>query len=240
MITQLRELPAPSRPHFNSRPPDGTPPERVDALRTESRPDERVDAVLPATLDGVTYAKDPEGYRQRLEAKLQPQRIRATLSFAGLYQITHEMIKQSVVEEVRLFYRQGFDETGWQYDEEGYKRQVLSGAPKNRFRASLLWLVDSEAITLAQADRLDSIYAHRHELSHELIKYIVDPEFEPSLELFTDALVILKAIMRFWSSVEIDIGSFEHLGDVDLDEVVPLSLMVLQQCIDAYAAGLDT
>jgi hypothetical protein len=27
---------------------------------------------------------------------------------------------------------------------------------------------------------------------------------------------------------------------VDLDEVVPLSLMVLQQCIDACVAGLDT
>ena len=55
----------------------------------------------------MAYADDPDGYMQRLEAKLQPQRIRATLSFAGLYQITHEMIKQSVLEEVRLFYRQG-------------------------------------------------------------------------------------------------------------------------------------
>ena len=61
---------------------------------------------------------------QQLEAMLQPQRIRATLSFAGLYQITHEIIKQSVPEEVRLFYRQGFDETGCQYDEEEYKRRV--------------------------------------------------------------------------------------------------------------------
>ena len=77
-------------------------------------------------------------------------------------------------------------------------------------------------------------------MSHELIKYIVDPEFEPSLELFTDALAILGAIRRFSSSVEKDIGSFEDFGDVDLDEVVPLSLMVLQQCIDAYAAGLET
>jgi hypothetical protein len=35
-------------------------------------------------------------------------------------------------------------------------------------------------------------------------------------------------------------GSFEDFGDVDLDEVIPLSLMVLQQCIDACAAGLET
>lgn len=76
----------------------------------------------------MAYADDPEGYRRQLEAKLQPQRIRATLGFAGLFQITHEMIKQSVLEEVRLFYRHGFDETGWRYDEEGYKRQVLSRA----------------------------------------------------------------------------------------------------------------
>jgi len=31
--------------------------------------------------------------------------------------------------------------------------------------------------TLAQANRLDDVYAHRHELSSELIKYVVDPAF---------------------------------------------------------------
>jgi hypothetical protein len=77
-------------------------------------------------------------------------------------------------------------------------------------------------------------------LSHELIKYIVDPGSEPNPELFTDALAILKAIRRFWSSVEKDVGTFEDFGDVDLDEVVPLSLMILQQCIDGYVAGLET
>jgi hypothetical protein len=35
-------------------------------------------------------------------------------------------------------------------------------------------------------------------------------------------------------------GLRRQLPDVDLDEVVPLSLMVLQQCIDAYAADLET
>jgi hypothetical protein len=85
---------------------------------------------------------------------LQPARIRATLAFAGLYQIAHALIQHAVLEEVRLFYRRGFDETGWQYDEEAYAAQVLSRAPKNKFRASLLWLVNSEAITLARADRL--------------------------------------------------------------------------------------
>jgi hypothetical protein len=48
----------------------------------------------------------------------------------------------------------------------------------------------------------------------------------------------------FWASIEKDIGSFEDFedfedfGDVDLDEVTPLSLAVLQMCIDAYIEGL--
>jgi hypothetical protein len=41
-----------------------------------------------------TYQDDHVGYRERLNAKLQPAGIRSTPASAGLYQITHEMIKQ--------------------------------------------------------------------------------------------------------------------------------------------------
>lgn len=136
------------------------------------------------------------------------------------------------------FYWRGIERGTMVYDEPRYAHDVLAKAPKDRFRASLLWLVEGDAITLAQADRLDDIYTHRHDLSHELIKYIVDPDFEPDVELLTDALAILRAVRRFWTRVEKDIGSFEEFGDIDLDEVTPLSLAVLQKCIDAYLAGL--
>lgn len=182
--------------------------------------------------------RDPQDYRQRLEAKLQAEPIRATLGFAGLFQMTHELIKNAVLDEVRQFYWRGLKDDVTIYDEQAYAEKVLAFAPSNKFRASLLWLVDGDAITLAQADRLDDIYAHRHDLSHELIKYVVDPDFEPDVDLFTDALAILKAIRRFWTSIEKDIGTFDGFGDVDLDEVTPLSLTVLQMCIEAYAAGL--
>ncbi len=184
----------------------------------------------------------------RLEAKLHPARIRATLGFAGLYQITHELIKHSVLDEVKQFYfSRFFDGTGFVHDEENheefrrvkkrYEDEVKSRDP-NTFRASLLWLVDGEAIMLAQADRLREIYEHRHDLAHELLKYIVDPEFEADAELFRDALSILVNIRRFWMQVEIDMGTFEHFGEVSVDEPVNLSLVVLRLCIDAYAEGL--
>jgi len=182
--------------------------------------------------------QDPEAYRQRLEAKLRPERMRATLGFVGLYQMAHELIKSAVLDEVHEFYWRGIEDGAMVYDEQAYGENVLARAPKNKFRASLLWLIEGDAITLAQADRLEDIYAHRHDLSHELIKYMVDPDCEPDMELLTDALTILKATRRFWTSIEKDIGSFEDFGDVDVDEVTPLSLAVLQMCIDAYVAGL--
>jgi len=67
--------------------------------------------------------QDPEAYRQRLEAKLPPLRIRATLAFAGLYQVTHELIKAAVLDEVRQFYWQVRD-GAMTYNELAYAENV--------------------------------------------------------------------------------------------------------------------
>jgi hypothetical protein len=106
--------------------------------------------------------------------------MRATLAFAGLYQMTHELIKVAVLDEVRQFYWQGVHDGVPVYNDQAYAERVLSKSPKDKFRASLLWLVEAGALTLAQADRLEDVFAHRHDLSHELIKYIVDQNLNPT------------------------------------------------------------
>lgn len=193
----------------------------------------------------MSYQDDPVGYEQRLNDKLQPAVIRGTLAFAGLYQVTHEMLKHAVLEKVREFYCLGLEPDGSMTDEEHgeYRRRVLSLEPKNKFRASLLWLVQSDAITHDQADRLDAIYAHRHSLTHELVKYIVDPDANPAVDLFVDAIITLKDLHRFWIDIELSAGGFflpdgSDVGDVDPNAVMPLSLVVLQKCMDAYLDGL--
>jgi hypothetical protein len=127
-------------------------------------------------------------------------------------------------------------------EKEAYRLHVLSLA-SDRFRASLLWLVQQNAITQAQADRLDSIYAHRHSLTHELVKCIVDPDIDPDIDLLSDAITTLKELHRYWIDIELSTGGFflpdgSDASDVDPDEVMPLSLVVLQQCLDAYIAGI--
>jgi hypothetical protein len=172
---------------------------------------------------------DREAYKVLLEQKLVPARIRSTLAFAGLYQLTHELIKDAVLDGVQTFY------VGM---EAQYAVDVLSLAPKNRFRSSLLWLVGCKAITEAQADRLDAVYEHRHDLTHELGKYIVDPDFEPNFELFVEALDILGSIHRFWTQIEIDISGLGVKQGVTVDDMVPGAVLLLRMCIDAYIDGL--
>jgi hypothetical protein len=122
------------------------------------------------------YATDPKGYEERLRAKLQLAQVRSTLAFAGLFQLTHEMLKSMVLDDVKSFF--GYlnidGEVRWlpEGGEHDYRREVL-GLHSNRFTASLLWLQSMKALDAGQAARLGDIYAHRHELTHDLAKYLL-------------------------------------------------------------------
>lgn len=190
----------------------------------------------------MSYENDPQAWRERLQAKLSPERVRSTLAFAGLYQMVHEMIKRTVIEDVKGFYGHSpLDDGTWLTGEQGketYKRDVLSLAPNAPFRASLEWLRTSEAITSTQVARLEDIYGHRHALTHELAKFIIDVDSEPDIDLLTDAVQIMRDISRFWIQVEKDVGTFDHYGDVDVNDVQPGSLLVVDMCIQAYVEGL--
>ena len=191
----------------------------------------------PHTVWGEHHAVDPE-YRARLEAKLQPSKIRFTLAFSALYQVTHELLKSAVVEDLRGFYgcidakkKIWLPESGL----EDYRSKVLVLDEKQRpFEASLAWYCAADAITKEESGRLDAVYKHRHDLTHELAKYLVDVEAEPDLGLFLAALGTLRKICRHWAEVEMAIGSFDHLGEVDLDSVVSGRVALLELCLSAF------
>jgi hypothetical protein len=185
----------------------------------------------------VSFDNDAASYETRLRAKLTPAAIRSTMAFAALYQMTGEMIRHAVLDEVKQFFATGFADGQWITDTEQYQTNALV-RDKSAFTASPLWLVDINALTIEQAENLSGINAHRNDLTLELIKYLVDPDANPDVELFSEAVTILRSLRRFWTGVEADIGTFDEFDDLDLDEVMPLSVVVLQQCLDAYIDGL--
>lgn len=163
------------------------------------------------------------------------EHIRATLGFAGLYQITHELLRTVVLDGVREFF--GVDDRAHTapFGRPRYQAEVLSLDPESHFRASLLWLVHAKAISEHQADRLDEIYGRRNQVTRELLTRVVDPAFQPDLDLFKDALRILTDVHRFWTQIAIDKGEFSQFGDVTVDDVKPPWGWAFWSCIDALS-----
>ena len=93
-------------------------------------------------------------------------------------------------------------------------------------------------MTETQGERLRVIADHRNDVTHELLKYVVDPDFDPDLKLLAEALEILTHLHRFWAHMEIDMGTFEHLGvEVSPEDVQPAWGSVLWLCIDSLAGS---
>ncbi|GAA1861191.1 hypothetical protein GCM10009715_05820 [Paeniglutamicibacter psychrophenolicus] len=177
-------------------------------------------------------------YLARVKEKLKPAVIRSTMTYAGLFQLTHQLIELAVVGKVKSHY--GFvDFTGphfWMDDfggERDYKEEVLKLSPKNKFLASVQWLLQQGGLTRQQADQLREIYDHRNDLAHELTKYIIDVDHEPNYSLLGDALIILRDLDRFWMSKEAGAVSFDVTEESDLDDVQSGTSVVLSLCLQA-------
>jgi hypothetical protein len=177
--------------------------------------------------------------RARAEDKLRREQIRATLSFAAAYQITYELVKTTVLERLREFYGADLPPRENPFERARYKAEVLSLAPESYLRASLLWLVNAKAISQEQADRLEEISAHWHDLSRDLLGNVIDPDHWPDLGLLTDALHILVQIHRFWAQIAIDTGQFERFGDLTTDDLQPAWAPALWSCIAVVKEGAD-
>jgi hypothetical protein len=201
-----------------------------------------VDLIIPpqATLGRVSLRDDEAAQpRGQVEDTLSAEHIRATLSFAGLYQITHELLKTIVLDRVREFYGVDQPARANPYGRPRYQAEVLVLDPSSHFRASLMWLVHATAISQEQADRLDEIYSARQRVTHDLLVNVADPDYLPDIDLFKDALRILTDVHGFWAQMAVDTGRFEHFADVADDDVNPPWAWLLWQCIDAVSDPVD-
>lgn len=181
---------------------------------------------------------------RRITAKLDPSRIRSTLMFSSLLQLVHELIKQSVLINVKGFfgYSDVFGKGEWLYGDSAkadYEASVLGLVPGSAFNASTMWLEKAGGITGAQRTRLDEIYAYRHALTHQLARFIVDVDQDPDVSILIDALAIARDLDRFWIGIEKDSGTFDEHGNVQIDDVHSGQAMIIQICVDAYLADFE-
>jgi hypothetical protein len=100
-----------------------------------------------------------------------------TLIRAGAFLSAYELIRLQVVDGVRDFYWTGREDNGKEVLYPDYETDVRA-RDKSVYTASVSWLVEGGALTQQQADVLEEVHQHRHEVAHELPRILIDPDFE--------------------------------------------------------------
>ena len=136
------------------------------------------------------------------EAKHLKLQVTRALIRAGTFLTGYELVKTSIIDGVKDFYLTGFKEEGLTYSLH-YETEVLP-LGKGVFRASVAWLVNHNALSDEQADQLDAISAHRHELAHELYRFLIDPDVSIDTSQLSALIDILHSLDIFWGTLEIE------------------------------------
>ena len=105
------------------------------------------------------------------ERFLDPEALRPNLILASIDIAAFEVLKNSIIERIRDFYIQGFDQDGWTIMPE--EENVLS-KDRGLTCASLKWLKESEAINDDDLEKFNRIKEHRNFLAHGITKMLID------------------------------------------------------------------
>jgi hypothetical protein len=175
---------------------------------------------------------------QSWEEFLNPGVMRPRLIAASIYIAGFEVLKESIVDRIRDFFRNGFDESGDKIDPK-YTADVLA---RNRspVHASLAWLKDQNAINDHDVETFDRVKGCRNNLAHKLLS-VLESEGLPGeyAQCFFDMVALLRKIEEWWiTNVEIPTNPDFDGAEVDEGGFVPGPVMTMQLLMD-IALGDD-
>ena len=161
------------------------------------------------------------------EDKLEPDQIKRNLTRAGLLLVAYELLKFDIVYRVRADFKQ----TG-----RDYRAEVLNLAEK-RFEASCRWLAANGAFSEASVMRILEIEKHRHEVAHELPRFLLDPDSEINTGLLRDAFPYLTSLSQFWQAREIDASKPPHEVFENIAHMPSTSAFLMRYILQVSNAG---
>ena len=173
------------------------------------------------------------------ERFLDPEMVRPSQFMAAMFITAFEILKDSIVSDVREFYTNGFDESGPTVGDE-YQIKVLS---RNRspLYASLQWLRENGAIGDEDLAIFEKLKLTRNQLAHELFA-VVTGQVESAYEAqFTDLVTLLRKIGVWWVvNVEVPTNpDFNGQEGIDEANIVPGTALVLQMFIEVATGNTE-
>lgn len=151
---------------------------------------------------------------------LHPGNLKDNLMFSSLYIATFESFKDYVIDEVKFFFHVGFSDENDNFDPK-YIESVKSKDKKYIDNASLLWLIEIEAISQEDFELYKELRQYRNKLSHELMTLLFEGLPEELPEKFNKLIQLRTKIEKWWIlNIEIptscDFDSEEEITETDI------------------------
>lgn len=172
------------------------------------------------------------------ERFLDPEVVRPSLFLATMFITAFEILKDSIVEDVRGFYTNGFDENGPTVGDE-YKSKVLS-KNKSPLYASLQWLRENEAIDDEDLKTFEKLKNTRNQLAHQLFAVVTGQVESAHESQFAELMALLRKIGVWWVvNVEIPTNPDYDGQEIDEEGIVPGPILSLQMLIEVASRNTE-
>ena len=145
---------------------------------------------------------------------LNPESLRCSLILASLYLAAYEILRTSIIDQIKSFYTIGCPADAKTADPQ-YTTDVVS-LDKSPLRASALWLQRRGVLDASDLIKLDSIREHRNAIAHDLPKFVTTTEAHVDVSLFQAICELVAKVDRWWI-VEFEIPVNSDFDGKDID-----------------------
>ena len=172
------------------------------------------------------------------ERFLDPDVVRPSLFLATMFITAFEILKNSIVDDVRGFYTNGFDGNGLIVG-DAYKSQVLA-KNKSPIHASLQWLRENDAISDEDLITFEKLKITRNQLAHQLFAVVIGQAESAHEAQFADLVALLRKIGVWWV-INVEIQTNPDFDGQEIDEagIVPGAILSLQILIEVASGNTE-
>ena len=148
---------------------------------------------------------------------LNPQTLQTNLICVGIFLSSYEILKDSIIDQIRSFYTVGFDEDDPILNQEYENEVLVLDAKQDKFKASIMWLKQHQVIDQNDERAIYDLKKHRNELAHELPKFLSDAKREIQIAKISELVELVGKIDRWWI-VNVELATQDEIDSHQVDE----------------------
>lgn len=154
--------------------------------------------------------------KKDIEKITTPDVLKRNLVNASLILTAYELMKYSLIDQVKGFFTFGEEERQSSGDHKREMDEIRNKLPKEFQKHPLLvyalWFKEQKALNETDFNNVVRIWQYRNKLAHELIGFLVDSDFEVDLQYLYELRDIVGKIDVWWvKEIEIPINpDFDH------------------------------